>query len=73
MASPPADYRAREIEIAKRKRAMQIREIQNICKSREVEPHENRNGFRKGETEGGGGEEGRAEGDGAVRRLLHPP
>ena len=31
---------------------MQIREIQNICKSREVEPHENRSGFKSGEDRG---------------------
>lgn len=51
----------RERSSAKRKCAMQIREIQNICKSREAEPHENRSGFKRDE-EGGG--EGR-EGDGA--------
>lgn len=38
---------ARERSSAKRKRAMQIREIQDICKSREVEPHENRSGFKR--------------------------
>lgn len=53
----------RERSSAKRKRAMQIREIQDICKSREVEPHENRSGFKRDEAGGerttGKGERGR--------------
>lgn len=45
---------------AKRKGAMQIREIQDICKSREVEPHENRSGFKRDEERGGGRKQERA-------------